>query len=289
MLLPKSSPSAYVVALLELLGHVPGSSTIAFDRPNGERVAELLVSHGEVCLMGVPGGRPLGQRLRDRDPAAAVAIAEAVTVARTRRRPLGEVICELGKVNCDLVREALVEQMADGFAAIGRAAPEGLVEVILSGSSGRLSSTLTGFSPVELYWRAIPLVVPPVTVDAASRCYRELHELAGAAALLARTGDAGGAPELRDGPTAILPLEATGFDLPSFASIRQLACAVEQIAAPPALLAAQLAPQLLFMGAAEAELVCVVTPERIALFADLDRSARARVLGRARQILAEDE
>lgn len=268
-------PHVFLIELLQRIERAQGTSLIAFSAAGEQRLGELLISNGRVCLVRMSAGQQvLGQRLAERHPETAAAVREALAIARAEGSPLGDVLIQIGSVDHERIREALLDQIAAGLSEIGQAAPGGLFEAVLSGSGRQISSVLSGFDPLDIYWRSIPLLLPR-REDAASRCYDTLASLAGQAVLLFRESGSAGA----------VPILARGLPPGTLGELLQLGRDVEAIGAPPALLAAEIAPRLLMMSTPDDAAVFVITQHQIAMFSGLAAGARARVLGGARDIV----
>jgi hypothetical protein len=270
-----TSPSAtFVAELLARAERTEGTELLAFGTTESDRLGELLVSHGQVCLVSLATGQPtLGARLSRRHPETAVLVRNAVAAARTEGRPISGVLADLGGADSERIREALLEQIAEGLCELGRAAPEGLFESRLSASSRHLASVLAGFSARAVYFRTMPLLFSPTT-DAASRCFEKLAPRAGKAALCARV----------DG--CVLPVRATGIELPSVASILRFGRDIEQMARPPVLLAAEVEPSLMMIGSDEDSVLVVTTQSQIAVLGDFESRSQVLALGQAARIVA---
>jgi hypothetical protein len=270
-----TAPSAtFVVETLARAERTEGTELLAFGTSAADRLGELLISHGQVCLVALLTGQiSLGARLAQRCPETAALVRTAVAAARSEGRPISGVLAELGATDSERIREALLDQIAEGLCELGRAAPEGLFESSLSASTRHLSTVLAGFAPETVYWHTLPLLFHPPE-DAASLCFQELAESAGAAALCARS----------DG--SVLPIHASGFALGGVASILKLGRDIEQMARPPALLAAGVQPSLMMLSSAGDSVLLVSTQTRIAVFGDFKDHAQLRALGVASRIVA---
>ena len=266
--------------LLERIEDVPGTCAIAFSRADDHLIGEFLVSQGQVCMITQGLGQvPLGVRLRQSHPAAADAVHKALIRARIEGRPLGAVLDALGAVQSSRIREALLDQFADALATIAAAAPAGLLEATRSAPERRLSSVLSSFPAVEIYWRTIAVLAPRVP-DAAATGFDELADESEIAILLARAPSHDGAP---------LVIAARGFKPTKVAEIAQLGRLVQQVVCSPALLAAGQEPQLIFISGADDGMIGVVTSAQIALLTGLSAASRARALGRLRQLTETPE
>ena len=87
------------------------------------------------------------------------------------------------------------------------------------------------------------------------------------------------------GSAGAVPIVARGLPPGTLGELLQLSRDVEAIGAPPALLAAEIAPRLLMMSTPDDAAVFVITQHQIAMFSGLDARARARVLGGARDLV----
>lgn len=247
---------------------------VAFETASAERIGEILFSRGELCLVATSrGSMSLGARLSRQHPETATLVRRAVVAARAEGRPISDVLRDIGGADSERIRDALLEQIVEGLCEISRVAPTGVVEQSLSVSTRHLSSVLAGFSPAAVYSRAIPEIVPIVD-DAASRCHNELAPSARMAILCART---------EAGP---LPVAHKGVPCESVRALLAMARSLEQIASPPALLAADVEPSLMHFGRAQDAVIIVSTGAQIAMLGDFDRAARQSALGVAHRIVA---
>jgi hypothetical protein len=262
-----SSPAAFLIEILERAERAVGTELLAFGTDGVERLGELLLSRGQICLVKLSNEQsPLGTRLQQSHPETAAAVREALTVAKAEGRSFSDVMSGLGAVDSGRIREALLDQIAEGLVTIGRAAPAGLFESSLSASRRQLSSVLSGFAPAEIYWRTIPLLLSVVD-DAASRCFKEIAALAGMAVLFA----------VSEG--TVLPVQFSGTDPGPLESILKLGRHVEQIAHAPALASARVEARMVLLGSPEGSVLFVITRAQIAMFGALDRGELGRALG----------
>ncbi len=270
-----TTPSAtFLVDVLERAEASRSTELVAFETPSLDRIGELLFSHGEVCLVALSQGQvSLGSRLARLHPDTATVVRRAVAAARAEGRPLSDALAELEGADSQRIREALLDQIAEGLCELGRAAPDGLFESSLSASTRHLSSVLAGFPPAAVYWRAMPLLLPPVE-DAAAACHRELAPGAGISVLLARTEE------------GCLPIVASGLPPGRVADIVALGRQIHQIADPPALLAADVRPSVVMLSVAGDAVLVVSTTRQIAMLGDLGQGGRQRALGVAHRTVA---
>jgi hypothetical protein len=272
--LPAGRSSArFLIETLERVSQTAGTELLAFSAGGGERLGELLHSGGQLCLMKLTKGQqPLGMRLQQRYPETAVAVSEALSIAREQGRPLGEVLLGLGKVASDKVREALLDQIADGFVEVGRAAIAGVSESCAMVNARRLSSVLSGFSPAEVYWRTMPRLLPPGD-DAAGQCFDRLAVPGRMAVLLSASGG------------SLFPIRSVGVELGSLAKVVLIGRRVEQLALAPALRSAGVEASLTVLGSSQGSVLLVNGGGQIAMFGGLDQGGLGRALGVARQIV----
>ena len=247
---------------------------VAFETTSAERVGEILFSRGEVCLVATSrGSMSLGARLSKQHPETATLVRRAVVSARAEGRPISDVIRDIGGADSERIREALLDQIVEGLCEISRVAPAGVVEQILSVSTRHLSSVLAGFTPEAVYSRAVREIVPVVD-DAASRCHAELAPGARMAVLCVRTA------------AGVLPVAHKGVPCESVRALLALGRSLEQIAAPAALMAADVQPSLLHFGRGQDAVLIVSTGAQIAMLGDFVRAARQGALGVAHRIVA---
>jgi hypothetical protein len=268
------SPATLLTGTLERVARTTGTELLAFSTPQSDRLGELLHSRGQVCLMRLKTGQlPLGQRLKERHPETAAAVGEALTVAKAEGRPLGDVLIGLGSVDSGKIREALLDQIADGFVELGRAAPSGVRESAASFIGRPLSSVLSGFSPAEIYWRTIPRLLPALD-DAAGLAFEQLAGPCRKAVLFSIDGD------------RLIPTQATGVDLGSLEGVVQIGRRVEQFAHAPALKSAGIEASMTVLRSPRGSVLLVLTPDQIAMFGGLDQNGLGRALGVARNVLS---
>lgn len=273
----EARPARFLLELLAGVERRAGAHSIAFDAPDGRRVGEVLTIDGQIGLVALAEGQiPLGVRLRDRNPGAALDVQRALKRARAEGRPIGSVLLEIGGVGAAEIRAAMLDQIADGLAEIARAAPGGLLELLAPLSARRATSLLSAFAPAEAYWHAVRQLEPPLD-DKAACCFRELAPQAGAAVLAAR----------RSGDDAWLPVATAALAPLSLAEVEQLGQALAQIAQPPALSAAGITPELVVFRAESESVVCVCSGRQVAVLGGLDAMASVRVLGQACRMLAQ--
>jgi hypothetical protein len=271
----ESTPGPFVLELLAQVEQVKGTTVFSFATPVGDKLGDVLASEGQVCLVRLSTGQiTLGERLAARNPATAAAVRRALLRVKAEGRPLGDVLLALGAVESAQIREAMLEQIADGLAVIAAAAPAGLLRSTAPGSTRRLASTLSVFAPSDIYWRAVAQLAP-ASSDAVTRCYHTIGPT-GATALLAIRGE------------EPLPIASLGLADWSLGEIVRLVRGIAAMAAPPALLAAEIVPRLLMISSSLGALLVVADASRVAAIGFLDAGARARALGEARQIMCTD-
>jgi len=277
---PRRSPGRFLFELLAAIEDSRGTHSIAFMRDGGGLVGEVLTSGGQVRLVALADGQiPLGERLRQQNPAVAHSVARALRRARAEGRPLGEILIELGSVASDEIRAALLAQIADGLAAIARASSSTLAELTTPLSSRRLTSQLSSFPVAEIYWHAMAALAPPQD-DPVGRCFQALAPLAGNAVLAARWLD-------RDD---WLPIAVSGLPQHSLSDVAQLGHDLAHAASPTASWTAGSVPRLSLLKSgqgSEAEAKASVASDRhLLVLGGMDTATSMRVLGAARRLIA---
>ena len=280
---PACSPGEFLMNLLAEIEQREGAHSIAFDAPSGRRIGEVLTIDGQIGLVALSEGQiPLGARLRARNPHVALDVQRALLKAKVEGRALGEVLLEIGSVGAAEIRAALLDQIADGLKEIAGAAALGLVELTAPLSTRRATSILSAFAPAEIYWRVIGRLGSPAE-DAAAVCFREVASMngtgtgTGTAVLATRKADDDG----------WVPLDAVGLTALSVSDVGQLGRGLMQLAQPPALAAAGVAPKLTMLRSGAESMVCVVTGQQVAVFGGLDGASGLRVLSQACRVLAQ--
>jgi hypothetical protein len=262
------------VEILSAIEATESTLSIAFATHSGVPIGTFLVTGGCPCLVTLSERQmPLGERLTRRWPESAFAVRKALSVARAEQRPLGDVLLHLDAVDSEHIRAALLDQIAEGLAAFGRHAPDGVNVRWITASEKRVPTILSAFPASEVYQRSAALLAP--APDAIRTGFAARVEGASEAHLFAR--DASGAPFL---------IESTGAPL-SIVETAQLARATARLAQPSALDAAGVKPRLVMVGGPGGAALCAVSRDWLALVACLERSARARVLGRASRLIEE--
>jgi hypothetical protein len=240
-----------------------------FAGPDDRPVGEVLWSSGQLCLVALAEKRaPLGERLRERHPEMADAIRAALARAKSTRRPLGEALAELGAAPSEVVKDVLLDQFAEGLAALAGLSRGHLHEEAMSMHPERLAVSLSAFPALAVYWRTVPHVVP-AAADVASRCFDELAPEAERAALIAYGPETGGAP---------LPVATRGFTPASVAELARLGRFVETIARPPALDLAGDVPTLVHLDRSDDGALGIAGPSHCALLVGVRPRVRAQAI-----------
>jgi hypothetical protein len=269
----RAAPPCRAALVQELLRRVEATTAawaVRFTRGDDRPLGELLAVDGGLCLVRLAERRePLGELLRKRHPEAAGAIASALANARAEQRPLGAALADLGAVPSALVRDALLDQFAQGLVTIATAEGGPPVEVPLS-VTRPVTTALSAFPPVEVQRRAIAALHTPLD-DVAGRAFEEHSDRAKRAVLVLHGALAGGAPVV---------VAARGFTPRSVADCADLARWVDRVVRPTALVASGETPRVVRAGGVGCEVLGVASRAQCALFFGLDPLTRTRVLDR---------
>lgn len=263
----------------QLLARIEASdrpSSVVLTTSAHEPIGSVLVSSGRPCLVSMAAPQvPLGVRLSRRWPETAMSVRRALSAAKAEQRPLGDVLLSLGSIDSDHIREALLDQIAEGFVTIASAAAAGVRETWIAASPQRVPSLLSAFAPRDVYDRAAAILAPTAD-DPLRRGFASLAECAGSAYLCARTSDAD-----------LAVIECRGAALLGVSDLLDISRAAALLGRPAALLAAGVEPQVTLLGGGANAVLCATSGAWTALLAGLEGSARAIALGRARRLVDE--
>jgi hypothetical protein len=212
--------------------------------------------------------------LAERHPESAPLLKLALGKAQRDGRPLGETLLELDATPFEQIRDCLLDQALTGIGWMTSQQEEFSSQ--WHPLTGTFDERLT-FSPLEIFQRATNSLWAESDDNLAYRIFKDFGETSTMSILGISASD------------KVAPVAVNGLEIDSVADMLKTGKMVSAVMRPPALLAAEIEPNLLIFGTAD-DLGVLCTDRHLTIFlGGLTANARSQLLYRVASFREENK